>query len=131
MIEENHDNSWIFLLDKYIREGAHSLLFALNLTEELFYNSDEERYSSPLRKDPRPLPGIYHATFVIQRLIYAFKDILKSPHISMSDVETIKKLLSFYLERVNDGYNTVMKYGKLSPIAKDIIQQGQSIIHSD
>ncbi|MDW6093421.1 HEXXH motif-containing putative peptide modification protein [Vibrio rhizosphaerae] len=130
MIEGRHNNSWIFLLDKYIHEAAHSLLFAINLKEELFYNSEDERYSSPLRKDPRPLSGIYHATFVIQRLIYAFKNILKKAMLNTADKESIQKILEFYLERVNDGYETITKYGKLSPVAKYMIEEGQATIQS-
>lgn len=131
MIEGNHDNSWIFLLDKYIHEGSHSLLFSLNLKEEFFYNSDDERYESPLRKDLRPLPGIYHATFVIQRLIYAFHSILSYGCINIKDRVTIENLINHYTEKVECGYNTVMKYGKLSPLAIDIIEKGQSYIYDN
>ena len=36
------------------------------MIDELFVlNPDWERFPSPLREDPRPMDGIYHATFVV------------------------------------------------------------------
>ncbi len=47
-----------------IHEEARSALFALSPMEGVAPNADSERYSSPLREDPSPLEGNFHATFV-------------------------------------------------------------------
>jgi HEXXH motif-containing protein len=59
-----------------VHEAAHQLLFGVALDEPLVENAIEERYGSPLRKDPRPMDGIFHATFVCARMHYGYAHLL-------------------------------------------------------
>ena len=59
-------------------EASHSLLFGFCLDEALTKNDDEARYASPLRLDPRPMEGIYHATFVSARMYWAMRALSSS-----------------------------------------------------
>ncbi|MEO0999971.1 MAG: HEXXH motif-containing putative peptide modification protein, partial [Pseudomonadota bacterium] len=43
-------------------EAGHLLLFGFTIDEPLARNPDEDLFPSPLRVDPRPMDGIYHAT---------------------------------------------------------------------
>jgi HEXXH motif-containing protein len=50
-------------------ESSHGLLYGMAVEEPLVLNGDEERYPAPLRKDSRPMEGIYHATYVSARML--------------------------------------------------------------
>jgi HEXXH motif-containing protein len=58
---------WAHYYKKLVHECAHLVLFALARNEPLLLNSAQETHTSPLRDDPRPLDGIYHAAFVSAR----------------------------------------------------------------
>src|SRR6185437_8666871 len=59
-------------------ESAHNLLFGFSADEALVENGPDELFSSPLRKDPRPMDGIYHATFVTARMYRVVYQLLHS-----------------------------------------------------
>lgn len=54
--------------DHIIHEGAHQLLHATQEITPLLLNRDKMGQASPIRRDPRPLYGTFHATFVFLRL---------------------------------------------------------------
>jgi len=49
-------------------ESGHNLLFGFCTSESLVENADEELFASPLRADPRPMDGVFHATYVVARM---------------------------------------------------------------
>src|SRR5262245_2986963 len=51
-------------------ETGHLLLFGSIMGRPLVENEDEERYDSPLRRDPRPMEGVVHAAYVMARMHY-------------------------------------------------------------
>jgi hypothetical protein len=120
--------TWIFFLDKLVHEAAHTYLYAINLSEELVLNTREPKFSSPLRRDDRDMMGIYHATFVIQRLILAFSKILSYGDLTAEDESEVKNLLRYYFSRVDSGYQTVLEHGKLSSLARRLITEGQDCV---
>jgi hypothetical protein len=121
------DVSWIFLIDKLIHEAAHTYIFALNLREEMVTNPDDKKYPSPLRRDGRYMAVIFHAVVVIQRLIYAFSEILLTCELTVEETARIKNLLIFYHSRLDDGFDTVMEHGLMSSTARNIVLEGQEI----
>lgn len=50
-------------------------------------NSGDERYSSPLRQNPRPIDGIYHACFVATRVHLAMSRLLDSGVLTAQQTE--------------------------------------------
>ena len=68
----------ISLVDLLVHESSHVLLFAVGADGALTRSSDDERYSSPLREDPRPIDGIFHACFVATRVHLALSRLLES-----------------------------------------------------
>ena len=125
LINAEIERDWIFLLDKLVHEAAHTYLYAINLQEEMVRNSPDSIFSSPLRRDERTMLGIYHATFVIQRLILAFTRILENAGIEEHDRVKVGKLLAYYHSRLDTGFTTVMEHGDLSNTAKGLITEGQ------
>lgn len=61
----------VTLVEGLAHETAHALLFGMTLGADLTTNDPAERYTSPLRRDPRPIEGIVHATYVLARMNYA------------------------------------------------------------
>lgn len=61
-----------FLVERLVHEAAHTRLYVLQGLGRLHEHGAGELVSSPIRRDPRPVSGLYHATFVYARLIEAF-----------------------------------------------------------
>jgi HEXXH motif-containing protein len=55
-------------IELLVHEASHLLLFGLVSGGALSRNDPADRYPSPLRTDPRPIDGIFHATFVATRV---------------------------------------------------------------
>lgn len=107
-----------------IHETAHQYIFNLTVFDELC--SGEGLYTSPLRKDPRPIEGIYHATFVLARIIGFYKIALRST--TNIPKRFIEEQINAYILKYNDGYNLVMKKATLTPLGKALIQSTQLLI---
>jgi HEXXH motif-containing protein len=73
--KEAHPDWWLYL-PRIVHEYSHNLLFGIARDEPLVLNRHEERYRSPLRSDPRPVDGIFHAAFVSAREATAMQQIL-------------------------------------------------------
>jgi HEXXH motif-containing protein len=56
------------MVDVLVHEASHLLLFGLVGGKALSRNDPAARYASPLRRDPRPIDGIFHAAFVATRV---------------------------------------------------------------
>ncbi len=56
------------MIDVLVHESGHLLLFGLVEGGALTQNAPSERYTSPLRQDPRPIDGVFHACFVATRV---------------------------------------------------------------
>ena len=68
----------IEVVDLLVHESSHLLLFAFSSQSALTKNAGTERYSSPVRSDPRPIDGIFHACFVTTRVHLAMKRLIGS-----------------------------------------------------
>lgn len=130
-INAGYDRSVVYFMDKIIHEAAHTYLFLINLQEEMVLNSREKSYLSPLRGDKRDMIGIYHSTFVIQRLIYSFVSVLNHyKNLSETLYEEIASLIHLYYGKIDEAYDIVKKFGEISYIANNLLDEGQDIILS-
>ncbi len=68
----------IAMIDLLVHESGHLLLFGLVEGGALTTNAPTERYTSPLRQDPRPIDGIFHACFVATRVQVAMNRLIES-----------------------------------------------------
>ncbi len=111
------------LFDGLAHETAHHVLFGLSPDEPLVTNAIEERYASPLRPDPRPMDGVFHATFVCARLHYAFERLqdMPKPTLSSAEQQLARDRMQSNARRFRDGYETVRRFGKLSETGERII----------
>lgn len=72
-----------------IHESSHLLLFARHLDDDVLLNEPETLYSSPLRRQGRPMEGIFHAMWVSARMTTFGKALLAFPDLAvmMTEVE--------------------------------------------
>jgi HEXXH motif-containing protein len=67
---------WPQIYRHVVHEAGHNLLFAIAREQPLVADDPGARYASPVRPDPRPMDGIFHAAFVSAREAYAFDALL-------------------------------------------------------
>ena len=65
----------LYLVEHLTHEVSHLHLHQLMIYDKMILNSDHERYPAPIRSDPRPMFGIFHATFVLSRMVRIFRKI--------------------------------------------------------
>ncbi|SRR6266545_3682036 len=101
-----------------VHETSHLHLHALMATDPLVLNGDE-RFDSPLRKDKRPMLGIYHATFVLARLTLMFG----RWHQTDPGRESVAQQLSDAQTRLARGVATIRAHAHLT-------QRGTELLNS-
>lgn len=102
-------------------EAAHMLLFGFTVDEPLVMNDDSERYPSPLRSDPRPMDGIYHATFVTARMHWLAQRLADCATLCEEERVAAKAAAQRLAENFRAGDNIVRAHGRLSPAAKGLL----------
>lgn len=120
--------SWMFYVESLVHEAAHMHLFAINLNDQLVKNHNSERFSAPLRKDQRPMSGIYHANFVIARIINAFNDIRHQCILNGTEESYIIQLIYDYKKRFFSSLDLIKNQGRLTPLATAILENSESYI---
>ena len=103
-------------------ESAHNLLFGFSADESLVENGPDELFSSPLRKDPRPMDGIYHATFVTARMYRVVRQLLESGVLDAAAKEKAEKDLVENARLFKQGIETVWKHAKLTPLGESVMR---------
>ena len=104
-------------------ESAHSLLFGFTFDEPLVFNDDEERYTSPLRPDPRPMDGIYHATYVSARMHWAMTRLAASPLADEEMRAAALKAAAADMENFEKGHEIVARHGRLSATGEALMRE--------
>lgn len=115
------------MLQTIVHEAAHQLLFAYSIEEPLVTNAFDERYVSPLRSDPRPMDGVFHATFVTARVHYAFSKIraVASRPRTRIDVPDIDSRLDTLKDLYFGGFQTIEQHAKLTETGRRIIEESR------
>ncbi|SIN77967.1 HEXXH motif-containing protein [Vannielia litorea] len=109
-------------------ESAHSLLFGLTIDEPLTLNPGEETYASPLRADPRPMDGIYHATFVSARMAWAMEGLAASGLLSPEEVDAAREAAAADRRNFAAGLSVIEAHGKLSPTGRTVMGNARAWI---
>lgn len=107
-------------LEALVHESAHCLLFGLSHTERLLENDQRARYASPLRIDPRPLDGIFHATFVTARVHHALDTLLRRGALQGAEVAQAERSLAEYSAAFADGAATLERHAALTTLGRDV-----------
>ena len=101
----------VYFCEHLIHEMSHLFLHAFFAEDQILLNGQAERYDAPIREDKRPLYGIFHATFVLSRMIRVFEKIINNnPNKDHFEIS----LQTFYLQFAL-GFYTIQKHAKLTP----------------
>jgi HEXXH motif-containing protein len=111
-------------------ESAHSLLFGFTVDEALQDNPDEELYASPLRVDPRPMDGIYHATFVSARMHWAMTRLAESGLLTEEQREKAYAAAASDLTNFDAGYGVVAAHGVLTDTGAALMRGAHDYMQS-
>jgi hypothetical protein len=117
---EGH-NTTLEVVQTLAHESSHMHLFAAALDSPLVENPDEERYQSPLRLDPRPMDGIYHATYVSARMHYVLARLLASGVLSPAQANEAKKGCASHVKSFQEGYEVVSSRGNLTELGQGLL----------
>lgn len=114
MLNPRHHKTPLAVIEVLTHEASHSLLFGLTAREPLVHNDEDERYSSPLRDDARPMYGIYHATYVSARMAWAMERLAASATLPASDRAIAADLARTDRENFHKGYDVVQAHAQMS-----------------
>ena len=102
------------VIDSLAHESAHSRLFGLCTEEAPVRNADDELHPSPLRLEPRPMDGVYHATFVSARMHWAMSRLLASGLLTEEERALAEKARDDDRRNFEKGYDTVAAHARLT-----------------
>ena len=122
VLNADNQKSDIQMLETLAHECSHCLLFGLTIHEPLVRNDDEERYQSPLRDDPRPMDGIFHATFVASRMHYALQEAMKSSLLTVDQKQECKLRLAGSRKAFYEGHAVLSELAEYSDTGREIMQ---------
>lgn len=111
-------------------ESAHSLLHGFCRDENLVENDEEERFASPLRVDPRPMHGIYHAAFVSARMHWAMSAMIDSGVLDTEAKRHASDARDADARNFAAGYSVVRKHGRLTPLGERLISGAADYIRA-
>lgn len=97
-------------------ESAHSHVLGLARGGRLVENDDDERYNSPLRRDPRPMEGVAHATYVLARMIYMLRSVIASGRLDTQEIDHAHDRLAQNLSAYDEGMATLLGGARFTPV---------------
>lgn len=112
----------LVLAETLVHESAHSLLFALSCNDFRVLNPPSELHKSPLRIDPRPLDGIFHAVFVLARMHGFLAEIVLNPETSTFMRKEALKVISERRKNFLDGHSVLAEHAKLTEIGRELLE---------
>lgn len=105
----------VTLVEAIAHECGHAALFGRTIKEPLVRNPDDALFTSPLRDDPRPMDGIYHATWVSARMAWAVATLIASGSLQdAAEAELAARRLEADRASFYSGLETVRRHGVLS-----------------
>jgi len=108
-VPRSHVDPVFYYAEHMVHEASHLYLNCLMAQDPIVLNQGSEMFPSPLRKDPRPMYAVFHATFVAARMALTFRKIFQN--IGGNDC---LKILAEVLDEAIRGVSTVKKLGQLT-----------------
>lgn len=107
-------------------ESGHNLLFGHCVSGPLVENADEELFRSPLRRDPRPMDGIVHATYVVARMHQTLERLLGGGGLSASETQTALADLDAHVQNFAAGDAVIRESGRLTVLGAAVIDSARA-----
>lgn len=113
------------MVEVIAHESAHSLLFGLCTHEPLVLNDDSASYPSPLRVDPRPMDGIYHATFVSARMHWVMTRLLESGSLDPARRADVEAARASDARNFKAGLSVIHAHGELTSLGEALMANAE------
>jgi len=107
-------------IDIMIHELSHLYLYILNTNDEIVINA-RELHESPLRVDKRPLIGIYHAAFVLSRVIDVLQKVLEKGGIPHDETCYCQDLIAGHKNRFSMAMDVLKTHAHLTALGQALI----------
>lgn len=111
-------------------ESGHNLLFGFSSSGPLVDNPDDELFSSPLRKDPRPMDGVFHATYVVARMHQTLVRLLEAGVLDQEQTEAARKDLAIHRRNFEVGDAVVQEGARLTDVGRQAIEAAREYMAS-
>lgn len=115
-----------------VHESSHQKLFYAHLDDEVVLNDPDERFSSPLRREPRPMDGIYHAAFVLARMVQFLHDLTGAPGaldaLGTGVRDEAEQLLAQNIHAFDAGHDEIVAHARLTELGQQIIDEAAACV---
>ena len=112
----------VYFCEHIIHETSHLHLNTLFAQDPLILNDPQERYSAPIRPDSRPMYGIFHATFVLSRMVRIFHQLFE-----LLGKSSYQECLNLFQRQFFNGYTTIINHAKLTKCGEKIVSSYSDI----
>ena len=130
VLNANSHRETLKMAEAIVHESCHLFLFGMTVDKPLVFNSDVELFKSPLRSDPRPMDGIYHATYVSARMAFFMNLVLESSSFSSQTKEAARASLDRDVLLFEEGHRVVVEHGKLSELGEALMGGALDAVNS-
>lgn len=111
-------------------ESGHNLLFGFCSSGPLVDNPDDELFSSPLRKDPRPMDGVFHATYVVARMHQTLTRLLQAGVLDSQQTTAAENDLALHRKNFEAGDAVIRTGARLTNIGRQAIEAARQYMAS-
>jgi HEXXH motif-containing protein len=111
----------VSIIDLLVHESSHGLLFGFSAEGALTRNSGEERYTSPLRSDARPIDGIFHACFVATRVHLGMSRLLESGRLTPGEAKQAIERRDFNGNAAATALQVLAQHAKPTNLGEEIL----------
>jgi hypothetical protein len=111
----------VSMADLLVHESSHGMLFGFSAEGALTQNRGDERYTSPLRKDARPIDGIFHACFVATRVHLAMSRMLDSGRLTAGEETKVAERRNFNGNAAHTALEVLAEHAKLTKLGNEIL----------
>lgn len=111
----------VSIADLLVHESSHGMLFGFSAEGALMLNSGEERHTSPLRKDARPIDGIFHACFVATRVHLAMSRLLASGRLTAGEEKQAAERRKFNGDAARTALGVLAQHARLTKLGDEIL----------
>ncbi|MEJ8796463.1 HEXXH motif-containing putative peptide modification protein [Trinickia caryophylli] len=105
----------LYYVEHIVHEASHTYLNCLMAADPIVLNDKAATFASPLRSDPRPMYGVFHATFVASRMALSFREIYDK-----TCDERYIKLLAEVTDEAIRGLETIEHHASLTPMGRQL-----------
>lgn len=129
-VYKSYQHKWQHLTDALeciIHEQSHLYVHLLTKDDPLVLNPSE-MYESPLRKEKRPLMGIYHAAFVLARINHVLTRALALNEIPEDEKTYCQEMIDYYNKRFETGFEILNTHAQMTPLAKELLHSASKLV---